>query len=211
MPIRAGWVIRGAHQQPRPLCVLAERFVETFLPDVENPRPTPPQDELDFGTEHLKWVQVNPGDEASACTFALLEIVETSDPPVAISDLTLIVDSSKVGHQVMDMLQQQKGIRCIDTLDPITGSEFERETEGRRKKLAFFKGDARVKVTTMHSFKGWESKALVVLITNAQSDEALSLAYTGITRLKRSESGAYMTIVCSAQRLASFGSGWRVS
>ena len=204
------WVeLKNSYRLPRPLCDLAGKFIETYLPDTENPRPVPPQGELDFGTEHLKWLQVHPGQEAAECTKALFDIVDQSEPPIAISDLTLIVDNSTVGRLVIDQLLREKNIRCIDTLEPVEGDGFERETEGRRKKLAFFKGDARVKVTTIHSFKGWESRALVVLITQAQSDEALSLAYAGITRLKRSDRGSYLTIVCSVNQLAPFGSAWR--
>jgi hypothetical protein len=203
------WVeLRNSYRLPRPLCQLAAKFVETYLPDAENPRPLPPQGELDFGTEHLKWFQVEVGQEAEACTRALLDIVECSDPPIAISDLTLIVDSSSIGRLVIEQLFQQRGIRCIDTLEIEKENGLEQNNIGRKKKLAFFKGDARAKVTTMHSFKGWESRALVVLITHAHSNEDLSLIYAGITRLKCSERGSYLTVVCSTKRLSSFGEYW---
>lgn len=203
------WVeLQNSYRLPRPLCVLAGQFIETFLPDVENLRPIPPQEELDFGTERLKWDQVTHGDEVGACTRSLLEIVEISNPPISVSDLTLIVDNANVGRLVIEKLLAEHGVRCIDTLEPGEGDEFEKATQSRRKKLAFFKGDARVKVTTMHSFKGWESRALVVLISSAESEEALSLVYAGLTRLKRSDRGSYLTVICSAGVLANYGRNW---
>jgi len=74
--------------------------------------------------------------------------------------------------------------------------------------LAFFQGDARVKLTTLHSFKGWETRALVVQISTAKSAEALSLVYAGITRLKTTDAGSYLTVINTTQELAEYGKKW---
>ncbi|KZZ04288.1 hypothetical protein A3744_26225 [Oleiphilus sp. HI0073] len=69
-------------------------------------------------------------------------------------------------------------------------------------------GDARVKATTLHSFKGWESRLLVIYITESVSPKDLALIYTGLTRLKRSVYGSCLTVVCSATELESYGATW---
>ncbi len=199
--------LKKSYRMPGSLCKLAAEFINHYLPDPENSRPVDP--DRGTGNERLKWVQVRDGSQADACFDALLEIVEISSPPISISDLTLIVDNAEVGRRVIAKLLSEKGMRCIDTLEPNEGSDREKNSIARRKKLAFFKGDARVKVTTMHSFKGWESRALVVLISDAQSPDALSLAYAGITRLKESAFGSYLTVVCGDSILESYGRKWQ--
>jgi hypothetical protein len=199
--------LKKSYRMPGSLCRLAAEYINTYLPDPENSRPINP--DRGAGNERLKWIQVCDGAQVSACYDALLEIVAVSSPPISISDLTLIVDNGEIGRRVIAKLLTEKGIRCIDTLEPDEGSKREKNAIARRKKLAFFKGDARVKVTTMHSFKGWESRALVVLISDVQSPDALSLAYAGITRLKESVFGSYLTVVCGDPILESYGRKWQ--
>ena len=72
----------------------------------------------------------------------------------------------------------------------------------------FIKGDGRIKVTTLHSFKGWESKAMVVHLSRASAPDDLALCYAGITRLKRDDFGCYLTVVNCAPELSSYGQAW---
>jgi hypothetical protein len=73
--------------------------------------------------------------------------------------------------------------------------------------MGFYMGDARVKATTIHSFKGWESRLIVVCITDTSEIDSNSLAavYAGLTRLKRSPNGSWLTVVCSSPKLNAFG------
>ena len=59
-----------------------------------------------------------------------------------------------------------------------------------------YKGDSRVKLCTIHSFKGWEGRLLVIYISNASH----AVVYTAITRSKRHTDGSYLTIVSSNDR-----------
>lgn len=80
--------------------------------------------------------------------------------------------------------------------------------EQKNNKLAFYMGDARVKASTIHSFKGWETRALVVHVGRADNINALATAYVALSRLRRSTSGSYMTVVCSAPELEAYGRTW---
>lgn len=191
--------LKNSYRLSPSLCKLASRFVDMYLPDIENPRPISPQGIIDYHTE-LRWIQVKNVDIAQVCCDAVIEIVKSAQPEIAFADLTCIVDHAEIGKKIVLLLSQKK-IYCIDT--------FSKEDQGsRRKKLAFFKGDGRVKVTTLHSFKGWETRALVVQLSKADSLEALALFYTGITRLKRNDNGSYLTVVCGATELEEFGKTW---
>ena len=186
---------------------LASQFVETFLPESEEHRPSSPKGEFEFRTV-LRWQQINRGESTSgACVEALLDILaQTTDDPVAVADLVCVVDSEDVGNEVVKALRE-RGFNVSDTFGT-SDDKRERQEESRRKKQAFYKGNGRVKVTTIQSYKGWESKALVVCITNAATPESLSLAYTAITRLKRDDRGCYLTVVCSAPELHDYGLSW---
>jgi hypothetical protein len=204
------WVeLTESYRMPPTLCTLAANYLERYLADEENILPVAAAKNLDFGFgQSLNWIQVRPGAEVTTGFEELFRILSRTKPTVAMSDLTVIVENEDIGKEFIKRLHEAKGIHCIDTFRPESGEEKVRERESRRKKLAFFKGDARVKVTTLHSFKGWESTALVLLVTRARTQEDLALAYTGITRLKLSERGSFLLVVCSEERLSSFGKDW---
>ncbi len=189
------------------LCRLAKQFIREFLPGTDAQPPEPQEGEFEFKTI-LKWWQVSADRVASSCVQALIDTVEESDPPIAYADLTCIVESAKIGLEVVDLLKS-RGISAIHTFGQGV-SPIEKFYDGQRKKQAFFKGDARVKITTLHSFKGWESKALVVHIGYGKSEAELALAYAGITRLKRDDLGCYLTVVCSAPELVAYGKKWPI-
>ena len=69
-------------------------------------------------------------------------------------------------------------------------------------------GDARIKATTLHSFKGWETRALLICIEHAKDKRAMALLYAGLTRLKQHPSGSFLTVVCGEQNLAEYGKSW---
>lgn len=55
----------------------------------------------------------------------------------------------------------------------------------KNKKMNFWMNCGMVKVSTIHSFKGWESQAIFLIIENSTSkDEFNELLYTGITRAR---------------------------
>ena len=130
----------------------------------------------------------------------LLGIISDSKNSVAYANLTCIAQSENSGKELIKALRS-KNIKCIDTFS-------EKQGGSRRKKMAFFKGDARVKVTTIQSFKGWESSSIVVQFTKIRSVDSLSLFYTAITRIKKSDTGCHLTVVNSAPELKFYGKGW---
>ncbi len=205
---RGEWMsLEECFRMPPSLCKLAEIYIDEFLPDNENIRPVPPKNyEFDYYSS-LKWWQAS--DEstiAQACFDAMIDIVKTSNPPISYADLVCVVENADIGLAVVKLLNE-KGVRSIHTFGS-GADKNEASQDSRRKKLAFFQGDGRVKLTTLHSFKGWETKALVVQVSRAGSDSTLSLAYAGITRLKQSDKGAYLTVVNSAPELAGYGEKW---
>ena len=81
----------------------------------------------------------------------------------------------------------------------------EDQQEQKSRKMAFFMGDARMKACTIHSFKGWEARYMVIAICE---DTDLESAYVAMSRLKRHTEGSYLTVVCSNPTLEDFGRTW---
>lgn len=113
------------------------------------------------------------------------------------TDVTLLVGRNETGLACVRRLES-RGVRCAHTF----GTD---SRQSRDLKFGFFMGDGRVKATTIHSFKGWESRALVLHIPHAQNDAAVRAAYTGLTRIKSHAEGSFLTVVCAAPELESFG------
>ena len=121
----------------------------------------------------------------------------SSDKIIPYSDIVLLVPSHKIGLECVSKLES-KNINVIHV--------FANNTQAQKiRKLAFFMGDARLKACTIHSFKGWESRYLVVAITE-KSD--LAATYVALSRLKRHKDGSYLTVISSSNTLREFGQTW---
>lgn len=193
-----------SYRMPPKLIELTRQFAETFLPESLRQIPISLNFELDSYIYlcEIKWQQIHPNQIVDIAIEAVLDMMKIANPQerLAVADITIIVDSESIGINLSDKLNSDYGMLCIDT--------FERDrqsNESRRKKIGFFMGDARVKLTTIQSFKGWESRLLILVISKANSQQGLSAIYAGLTRLKRSEHGtSNLSVICSAPELGDF-------
>ena len=76
--------------------------------------------------------------------------------------------------------------------------------DDRRKKLAFWKGSPKIKISTLQSFKGWEGRMIIVNMTSFKTIKQKTLFYTGLTRLKKHINGSFMTVVSSDRTIEGF-------
>ncbi|WP_345974131.1 NERD domain-containing protein/DEAD/DEAH box helicase [Sulfurimonas sp. HSL3-7] len=177
------------------------KFAEQFLPKESVNLPMPPQDELDLFPCTLKWVHTKMEFAAKVCQEELFSLAINAEPDLlSIPDLTFLADTNKRGIAVVSELGA-KGVKSCHTFS-------EEASESRRKKMGFYMGDARIKATTLHSFKGWESRAIVIFIGQSADKKSLALIYTGLTRLKKHTEGSYLTIVSCADELMPYGKTW---
>ncbi len=198
-----GWAqLETSYRLPSDATDMARAFASEFLPQDTIDLPNPEQGSLNLHPCTLRWVQREPGATAtkSCVEEILLMMKRTGRDGLANADICILTDDQMAGAEVVRLLQE-KNIRAVTTFD-VHGAE------SKRNKMGFWMGDARVKATTLHSFKGWESRLLVVHISRAFTDEARALIYAGLTRLKRSVEGSHLTVVCTAPELAGFGRRW---
>ncbi len=197
---RGDWSrLTASYRLPPTLVPLLRAFVEQYLPTPERNLPEAEQLELMLYPVRLRWLQVPPEHATDVCVEAVASLPAGGDT-LAFSDVTLLVESHDFGLRCVELLGE-KGIRCAH----VFGETWQQQ---KNNKLAFYKGDARVKASTIHSFKGWETRAVVVHLGNASDLQALATAYVGLSRLKRHEQESFMTVVCSAPELELYGRGW---
>lgn len=179
----------------------AKEFAARFLPKETTTLPSRPQGSMDLEPCKLRWVQVGTDQAAELCFSELMRFFTVdSVKNLAIVDVTFLCGGKEFGASVVNRLLK-KGVSVVHTFDSDS-------KESRRQKVGFYMGDARVKATTLHSFKGWESRLLVIYIGESVSNKDLALIYTGLTRLKRSVDGSCLTVVCNAPELECYGKTW---
>ena len=199
---RGDWsTLHVSYRLPPKLIGYARSFAEQFLPDDLIDLPESPQLEIDLYPCQLRWVQTNEEQAVECCVQEILKMPPLADRDIlAIPDITFLVDRKDIGLEVITTLGK-KGIKCLHTFDPDSW-------ESRRQKLGFYMGDARVKATTLHSFKGWETRALVVYTGHTFNERNKALTYIGMTRLKRHQKQSLLTIVSAIPEFAEYGKTW---
>ena len=160
----------------------------------------PSEDGLDLCPVELCWVQIvsdtPPVDVCFEEALRQRRVLQQKRLP-EFSDITFLSVYKNVGNQFIEKCKRT-GIGVRDTFG-------ENDTESRCKKRLFFSRDSRMKATTLHSFKGLESRHLVIYVDSIDRTEDLALLYTGLTRLKTHPNGSMLTIVSSCPRLYTFG------
>lgn len=179
----------------------AREFAEQFLPNDTTDLPESAQGELDMYPCKLKWVHTNQEIALEVCKEEVFSMAPDADPALlSIPDITFLTGSQKFGRDVVGKIGSH-GVRAVHTF----GDD---SRDSRRRKMGFYMGDSRIKATTLHSFKGWESRALVIFIGQSVDKKSLALIYTGLTRLKRHTEGSFLTVVSCAIELQDYGKTW---
>lgn len=197
------WVeLAGSYRLPEPLLPLVRNFVSRYLPDNSNLPTLPVQGSLDFHKCRLKWRQVSPHKARETCLNELFNILTQADQDsdLSMSDMVFLSSGQDFGYQIVCELGQN-GIKVAHTFSRNT-------TDSRRKKVYFFMSSPTIKVTTLHSFKGWEARAIVIYIDEYIDKSFFPLIYVGLTRLKCHVKWSYLTVVCASDRLREFGQTW---
>ena len=125
---------------------------------------------------------------------------KTRKQNLTFSDQTILTTTHKTGLTVCTVLDSKR-----QKYTDVFGKDWK---EQRRKKQYFFKGSQTIKACTIHSYKGWESKALFIVIDKFNiNHHDLELIYVSLTRLKGGGS-CVLYILCIEPKLKAFGKKW---
>lgn len=204
LPNAAWYRLKTCYRMPPILVKYLQQYARQYLPSKSIDIPESESSELNLWPVQMRWLQVTPHVQMKTiCTDATLNIPIWSEPEtVAYSDITLLVQDHCFGLQCVQLLEQ-KNVKTAHVFG-------EDHREKKNRKLGFFMGDARIKAATVHSFKGWESRCLVICINSADSLKDMAAIYVALSRLKRHTQGSYLTVICSAPELEEFGKTWPI-
>jgi hypothetical protein len=198
--------LKDCYRMPKDLHERTNTFAQTFLPkEKERVLVTPREDDLVKEKVVLKWVQVKPEDHVSSMIDEILRLPTTASKltmaDLSYADIVFLTFDKLTGNQIKDHLTEKGfNISSVFATDP---------KKNQLEKLRFYKGSGRMKGATIHSFKGLESRALVVNIPVLNSSKDLSATYAALTRLKAMPEGSFLTVVCSDDKLAGYGETWK--
>lgn len=200
-----GWAqLKVGYRAPSDAMKLTGDFANRFLPPESRDLPEAAQGSLELYESTVKWIQCDEQHAVKSCVDAVLAMHrKTGKRGLANADIVFLCDSIDHGQEFIKELTTYDAFRVN-----VAHTYAHNKGEETRRKMAFWLGDARMKATTFHSFKGWETRLLVVYIANLRGPESRAAIYAALTRLKRSEQGSHLTIVCSAPELADFGAGY---
>ncbi len=192
---RGGWVtLDTSYRLSAKGVELAREFAQQFLPAEATTLPQLPAQRTLGLVDVVEWEQVaSAGSLPETLKVMTLRQLSRLDD-LAIPELVVVTPSIDVGEALVTQLRKLN-IAVQHTFDD----------KSRELKLDFSTTSARVKVTTIHSFKGWETRALVLHIGTSKSQRSMALAYAGLTRVRGSDRGSILSVVCECDRLARFG------
>lgn len=115
------------------------------------------------------------------------DAAEVADPAALHeADVAVLTNEHKLGSIAADLIAA-RGI-AVESLFS------DDDTERRWRKMRFWPGANALKASTVHSFKGWEARAVVLAVTDAVGEA--ELAYVGLSRVKGwPERPAFVTVV----------------
>jgi len=187
--------LNTGYRLPGKVRTQSERFARLFLPDayLEN---EPVQ--LGFDDPKLFWVEVeNPSGILDRIYNAVrwLMVEQQAHP----SDIVILVPDHVLGQCITNYFTRY-GIP--------TNHIFGHNSKSRGSKVSFEISIGKLKVCTIHSFKGWELSN-VIIITPTENDAVQSsswshfLFYTAMTRTKRN-----LIVFNSDRRYTEYGYEW---
>ena len=181
---------------------LVKLFAKNFLTDEEVDLPQSPQQEFNFSSDELRWVQIRDQKQAvHVCENELKQMMQRIPTDTAFADIVFLSDK-KMGREVVECLKKSN-LHVLHTFS-------EDNREGRKQKRAFFQRNvrARIRATTPYSFKGWEARLLVLFVDSISSPKDKAVLYTALTRVRKHELGCRLTVISCCKRLEPFGRTW---
>ena len=201
---RGRWAeLKSSYRLPSSLLPILLNYADQFLQGEEVDVPDSAASDALFSTKcELRWVQLTPevSNGTTVCADELDRYMRALPGDMANADCVILSQTHRMGEAAASELRA-RGLNVLELFDP-----DQRET--RRKKLRFYKGAPMIKASTIHSYKGWESRQLVVWVRSIETTTQKCLFYVALTRLLAHDNGCRLTVVCEEPRLREFGRCW---
>lgn len=183
--------LKQSYRLPYPILKEANRFAKNFLPDTGLiPEPT----EGGLFDPHLLWRNL---DNKSLPVERIHKAFEwlTKKQSISPSDIVILLPTHKEGLEAKKYFED-KNIKINDV--------FEEKKGNKSHKYSFWMGDSRLKMSTIHSFKGWELKNVIVVTPHNDDYPNIDyLMYIAITRTMEN-----LIVFNRLEKYKEYGSEW---
>lgn len=201
--------LSGSHRLHPVVIDLLAAFAREFL-DADSDPPTRPQQlrTMMDAPPTLRLVKSAPetviADAADEIANAH-RFIESRDD-LSVPDILFTVDRHDIGEQISVELEMKHRLRVQDVFR--SSNPKDDWIRDRKKKLDFASLEHPIKGTTIHSAKGWESRAVIAVLSeddeSADVDGRHRALYVAISRLKAFASGSIFTLVTCTDAYSDF-------
>lgn len=146
--------------------------------------------------EHTVWENINENDWLVKVDSSY-ELVKKSATSNHVSDTVILLPNKDYGIECVKHFTEKKRMKVNHVF------ENEEEVRYHRHKKAFWMGDSRLKMSTIHSFKGWEVLNVIMLIPSEYYGSAelfYRQLYVAMTRTRQN-----LIVLNANERLKEFG------
>lgn len=204
---RGNWSsLKGCYRLPVDLIPIVSDFATQYINRAVD-LPERPADHTGTAAEPTvrRWRNVVGAPNGRIAT-AVKEEVEAllAAPGLHPADVVILVNEHELGVRIANEFDEIEHIFAVNPEDADAAHQ-----ERQERKHRFWPGVASMKGCTVHSYKGWESRAVVVVISGDDGDNqnaATDLAYVALSRVKGDPANraAFLTVVNSVERVAAF-------
>ncbi len=190
---------------PERIANMTKKFSEEFnlnqdvkVDNIERP------DLFNQNEEHSVWWNIDETEWMNEVNEAF-EIIKEKGSSNHSSDTVILLPDKNFGLECIKHFETTKDMKVNHV--------FENEDEKRfhKHKKAFWMGDSRLKISTIHSFKGWEVLNVILYIPEkfiGSDEEYDKVVYTAMTRTRQN-----LIVINANKRYKAFGEGlpksWR--
>jgi len=173
---RGRWrILKESYRIPYLLLEKVNLFAEQYLPNIGS-TPIPNSYQTDFYDPHYIWRNLNGTSIVDKVDSAFNWL--TRKKGIHPQDIIILLPTHQVGWSLVKYFNEKK-IQVNHV--------FEDDTNDHQHKRSFWMGDSRLKMSTFHSFKGWELMNVILIIPpdgSGSEPELDSLIYTSLTRTR---------------------------
>jgi superfamily I DNA/RNA helicase len=195
--------LAGSYRIPVDMAPILGDFIRSHLPSADPP--TSPNDHSGIAAASTirRWVNSVSSDDREIAHVVLKELgaLMSHDSPPHAADTAILVSTHQTGLEIVSRFPEGE-------IEHIFAKTTRLQSQ---RKNRFWPGVALLKGSTVHSFKGWEVRALVIVAdeeANETTESAIRRLYVALTRVKGDplNRSAFVTVINRIPALASFKS-----
>lgn len=187
--------LKKSFRLPPQVIIKTNEFAARFLPNIGTD-PIGETYQPEMFVPHMVWNEFSNEKNTQAAIEKVVEIVKflKDEHNIHPQDIAILVPTHEEGWDLVERLKK---------ISLNVNHVFENEEQTHRNKKSFWMGDGRIKASTIHSFKGWEIRNVIVLTSPTEYHNNDFMVYTALTRVREN-----LVVVNRSPRYTDYGKTW---